>query len=222
MIKVAVATNASFKDHTLPIVIPSLLSCGFVPEDIRIFNAGCLSPGVDKYCGIDQRNLNHNSFEYSPLIDIVENSLECEYWFLLHDTCKAGPLFKTLMEQVPENKPDKVALKTFPSMSMGLYRYDYLMSVKDKLLPIKNTDYSEESLDKWKTWGVGNEDYILWKTEPAPSLYGTHETRNKWWVVDNDNWYGTGSIRRTEYYPALDLYKNKSNWGQSRVLKRKV
>ena len=26
--------------------------------------------------------------------------------------------------------------------------------------------------------------------------------------------YGTGTMRITEYYPALDLWKYKSNWGQ--------
>lgn len=222
MIKIAVATNTTFNALTLPVVIPSLINCGFEPADICIFNAGCLERSTSKYCEVDQRNLDHNSFEYSPLIDIIENCLESEYWFLLHDTCKVGPAFKHLLSQIPECKPEKIALKKFPSMSIGLYRYDYLLSVKERILAIKNCDYSEQSLDKWKTWGVGNEDYILWKTEPQPSMYGANDPKNRWRVVDNLNWYGTDSIRRTEYYPALDLYKNKSNWGQSKILKRKV
>jgi hypothetical protein len=64
---------------------------------------------------------------------------------------------------------------------------------------------------EWKLWGVPNEDYILWMTSPPAVLYNDSSHS----VTDYDNWYGTDIIRRTEYYPSLDIYKNKSNWGQS-------
>ena len=151
--------------------------------------------------------------KYSPLIDIVENKIESEYWFLMHDTCKTGPNFKELLyANIDENLPIKVALTTKPAMSMGLYRYDYLLSVKDKLLSIKNEDYSESTLQEWKTWGVPNEDFILWMTEPLPSLPKTDHTMV---FIGNENWYNTGSIRRSEHFPGFDIYKNKSNWGQT-------
>ena len=67
-------------------------------------------------------------------------------------------------------------------------------------------------MNHWKYWGVPNEDWIMWMTDPSPIIYNDNDN---WSVVDNDNWYGTETIRRTEYYPSLDLYKNKSNWGQS-------
>jgi hypothetical protein len=104
-------------------------------------------------------------------------------------------------------------------MSMGTYRYDYLLSVKDKLMSIKNTDYSEQSMNHWKSWGVPNEDWIMWMTEPQPLIYNNEPN---WSLIDNDNWYGTNTVRRTEYYHSLDLYKNKSNWGQSSELKRDI
>jgi hypothetical protein len=96
-------------------------------------------------------------------------------------------------------------------MSIGLYRYDYLLKLKDKLLEIKNHNYQEESMRKWKNWGVHNEDFILWKSEPSPCIYNNHS----WKIVNYENWYKTNTIRRTEYYESLDLYKNKSNWGQT-------
>ena len=103
-------------------------------------------------------------------------------------------------------------MKGKPAMSMGLYRYDYLLSLKEKLISIKNTNYSQDSMMNWKRWGVPNEDYILWMTEPTPLIYNNNDS---WTIVDNNNWYNTGTTRRTEYYPSLDLYKNKSNWGQT-------
>ena len=192
-------------------VIPSLIEAGILKQDIHVFSGGYLERSVKVVDEITYYELAHNSFEYSPLIDICENNIESEYWFLLHDTCKAGPNFKTLMVNIPENRPEKVALMGSPAMSIGLYRYDYLQSVKDQLLSIRNTDYSAESMNRWKIWGVPNEDFILWKTSPAPAVYENPGFD----IVDHANWYGTETIRRTEYYRSLDLYKNKSNWGQT-------
>ncbi len=30
-----------------------------------------------------------------------------------------------------------------------------------------------------------------------------------------NNWYNTQTVRKVEYYPSLDVYKNKANWGQT-------
>lgn len=212
-VKIAVATNINFYKLSLNVVLKSLVDAGIDPKDIHVFNAGFdESSYFVTEEGMTLYKLNHNSYEYSPLIEIVEKEIESEYWFLIHDTCQVGPKFKELLYNIPENKPEKVALRQHPAMSIGVYRYDYLLSVKDKLLSIKNSNYSEESLAYWKYWGVSNEDFILWKTHPAPPVYNNI---HNWQVINYDNWYGTGTIRRTEYYPALDLYKNKSNWGQS-------
>ena len=212
IIKIAIATNCNFYKHTLPVIIPTLLSCGINKDDIHVFNAGYESYSIDTIDGITYHYLDHNSYEYSPLIEIVDKKLESEYWFLIHDTCKVGSNFKKLLYNIPENKPEKIALKTTPAMSIGSYRYDYLLTIKDKLLSIKNTDNSYESRMYWKLWGVPNEDYILWKSQPNPIIYNND---NNWSVVCYENWYDSNTIRRTEYYNSLDLYKNKSNWGQT-------
>lgn len=219
MIKIAVASNINFYKLTLPIVIPSLLERGIESQDIHVFIAGFNEYRYEIKDNIHYHYLDHNSYEYSPLIEIVERKIESEYWLLIHDTCKLGPDFKELAYNIPPNKPVKLALKTKPAMSMGAYRYDYLITpeVTKKLIDIKNKDYSEESMNKWKIWGVPNEDYILWMTEPTPIIYNKN---NDWRVINYTNWYGTNTVRRTEYYPSLDLYKNKSNWGQSPILKR--
>jgi hypothetical protein len=212
MIKIAIATNKNFYELSLPIVIPSLLESGIEPKDIFVFNSGFDVFNMEIIDGITHYHLDHNSYEYGPLIEICDKELLSEYWFLIHDTCKVGSKFKELLNNIPESKPEKLSLKTSPAMSIGLYRYDYLLTLKDKLLSIKNTDYSEESMMKWKKWGVHNEDFILWKSHPKPIIYNNN---NHWEVVDYNNWFNTKIKRRTEYYPSLDLYKNKSNWGQT-------
>ena len=211
-IKIAIATNVNFFEFTLPIVINSLLCNGILPEDIHVFNSGFNEYNYKIENGVHYYQLTHNSFEYSPLIEIVEKELVSDYWFLIHDTCKVGPMFKELLYNIPETNPVKLALKASPAMSMGTYEYTYLLEIKDKIISIKNSDYSQSSMLHWKLWGVPNEDYIMWKTNPTPIIYNDNDN---WSIIDYNNWYNTNTQRRTEYYPSLDLYKNKSNWGQT-------
>lgn len=154
-----------------------------------------------------------NSFEYTPLIEIVEHNLTSPYWFLLHDTCIAGPAFKQLAYE-PPTAFEKVAMKYSPSMSIGLYRMDYLMRHKDRLTAIKNMDSSPGALQAWKQWGVPNEDYMLWKLQDSPTgLY--HPDKHgpdEWNYQGHSDVYKTGLPRRIEYFPQLDLFKAKSNW----------
>jgi len=211
-VKIAIATNIKFEQKTLPILIPNLVKNGINSKQIHIFSGGYETYGHTDTGGEHYHQLDHNSYEYSPLIEIVDKEIKADYWFLIHDTCMVGPKFKELMYSIPKHKPEKIALRIEPSMSIGLYSYDYLMTVRQKLLAIKNKDYSEYSMLFWKDWGFRNEDYILWKTAPKPELYLDDP---RFWVTAEENPYGTSTTRRTEYYPALDLYKSKSNWGQT-------
>ena len=211
-IKIAVASNIKFYKHTIPVILSSLKQAGISSQDIHIFNAGFDQYTTECVEGVTYHYLDHNSYEYSPLIEIVDKKIQSTYWLLIHDTCQVGPEFVKLLYQIPDSQPDKIALTTKPSMSIGVYKYDYLLSIQDKLYAIRNTDYTPEGLMEWKRWGVPNEDYILWMTDPTPAVYGSGEQCK---VFNNDNWYGTGTVRRTEYFSSLDLYKNKSNWGQT-------
>jgi len=212
MIKIAIASNKKFYKLTLPVILKSLIDAGISPEDIHVFIAGYDTYSFEINDKISYHKLDHNSYEYSPLIEIADKQIQSEYWFLIHDTCRVGSKFKQLLYDIPSPKPTKMALRSVPSMSIGLYDYQYLLSLKNDLLTIKNTDYSEESMMNWKRWGVPNEDWILWLHSPSPIIYGGYIACE---VIDHDNWYNTETNRRTEYYPVLDLYKNKSNWGQT-------
>ena len=212
LIKIAVASNKNFKNRSLPIVLPSLLRAGIERDLIHVFIGGYSEYKYEKNHDVHFHYLNHNSYEYSPLIEICEKQLQSDYWFLIHDTCRVGPEFKNKLFNLPAPLPDKIAMKIRPCMSMGAYKYEYLLSVKDKIMGIKNTDYSAASMSKWKDWGVWNEDYILYKTEPPPCIYPSHIQSQG---MGHHNWYNTGTDRIVEYYPGLDVYKNKANWGQT-------
>ena len=207
-IKIAVGTNKNFYEKTTPVIISSLLEAGVDKKSIVVFNAGYTSRRSIKRSGIRHIELDHNSFENSAFIDIAENEMESDYWFYLHDTCKVGPKFLELLLAAP-NGVDKIALRKFPSMSIGLYSYKYIIECRDILLKIVNRDYSPEALMREKLWGIKNEDYILWLNLPEKTLVYPNSQRQ---VVDSNNWFGTETKRITEYHQQLDLYKSKSNW----------
>ena len=121
--------------------------------------------------------------------------------------------FAALIQNIPP-ETEKVALKHWPSMSIGAYKYTYLKKHTDRLMSIKNTDHSRERVQYWKQWGIDNEDYMLWRENSTPcALYNSHlEHRQKFLVVEEAPWYDSKVVRRVEYYPQLDLYKNKANW----------
>jgi hypothetical protein len=214
-VRFCISTCQKFAPHTLPVIVPALLQSGVAKESILIVNGGWkASAETTDGQGVSMLLTPQNSFEYTPLIEIVEQGIESDYWFLLHDTCIPGALFHELALSLPVEAPEKVALKTTPSMSIGIYRMDYLMHHKERLLAIKNMDSSAESLQAWKQWGVPNEDYMLWKLGDAPThLY--HPDRHgpdEWNYQGHSDVYGTGFARRIEYFPQLDLAKAKSNW----------
>jgi hypothetical protein len=130
-----------------------------------------------------------------------------------------GKNFKKLLYNIPNDRPPKIALKANPSMSIGSYSYDYLKTVQDKIIEIKNKDYSFASMHHWKLWGIPNEDFVLWKMPPTPMVYNDN---SNWDVIDYQNWYDTDTIRRTEYFHSLDLYKNKSNWEPKDIMELNI
>lgn len=213
-IQFCISSCIGFSERTLPKIIPSLLECGILEKDILTVVGGCKNREEATLYGVKTILTPQNSFEYTPLIEIVEHNIERDYFFLLHDTCIAGGLFADLAHKVPVNKPEKVAMKFTPSMSIGLYQYDYLRRHAQRLMAIKNLDNSRDALQRWKQWGVPNEDYMLWKLADVPThVYHLDRHGNDPWNYQGHyDIYETGQPRRLEYFPQLDLSKAKSNW----------
>jgi len=207
-VKIAVGSHEKFYKKTLPIIIPSLIESGIKESNIIVFIAGCDIPYQELNDNIQFRFLNHNSFENSAFIDIIESDLKSPFWFFIHDTCKVGKNFKDLMLDVPEYA-EKVALRAWPSMSIGLYCHSYIIKHKNKLISTRNTNYNYDNLIEKKLWGIPNEDLILWLEEPEKThIYKNHCMQ----FLASENWFGENTKRNIEHHSNLDLYKSKSDW----------
>ena len=212
-INICVNSTKSFSEKTIPVIVDSLLECQIDSKNIFVIEGGHEQRTIEEKDTYTHIFTNHNSLEYTGLIDIVEYEMVSDYWFNIHDTCKVGKNFKKLLYNIPNNLPEKIALRSHPSMSIGSYKYEYLTKHRQRLLDIKNTDYSRESLQHWKQKGIGMEDYMLYKLQDVDTFrYNPEISDSGWNIIDGEDWYQTNIKRRIEYHPTLDLYKSKSNW----------
>lgn len=206
-IKFAISSNSNFANVTCPLLVNSLLDSGVPPEDIYFFIGGYkhyaqthTTPNIYK--------VNHNSFDLTALISVVDLGLKADYWFLLHDTMKAGENFYTKLKSFPiDPSSNTIQLKSGnSSMNVGLYKQSYLDEIKPQLISseYKNTDYGNpESLQRYKQKAVHKEDVFLRSNKYMSSFIVKHNS------ID---YYFNNIPRKVIHYPDIDLYKIKANW----------
>lgn len=211
--KIAISSVRKFSPYTLPIIIPSLLQ-SVEAKDIFVFEGGHDERWWEIRNGITYIRVAHNSFDYTALIDIVENELKSDYWFLLHDTCKAGPDFGRLVRDLPEGEPDVVCmLGSNPgTMNICAYKYDYLLSKKKEILDLKNTNYEDLDGAKRRATEAENmlqEGYVLYHPELFEASLNSGVP----------SIYKDGGVSRNErYFKNLDITKYQANYGASEFI----
>ena len=101
------------------------------------------------------------------------------------------------------------------SMNIGIYSQKIINDFKSFLLTKKNTN--ENECMKFKSVDY-NEDYIFNndKNNIVLNNYNIYDSCNSCnrTHAEPTDYYNTGTMRIVEYYPHLDLYKIKANWGQ--------
>lgn len=203
-IKIAINSNKNFSATTYPVVVESLIDSGISKKDIYFFEGG-----YDEYSviesDINRYQCNHNSIDFTALISIVDLGLKSDFWFMIHDTTKVGKNFFNYAKNF--NKSDK-GKKVYcgPSMNMGLYSHDLIVSNRDLLNKFKNYSNSKESLQKYKSLNVEYEDWLLNLCESPCYCNNPPETSGP---VD---YYNNGVMRIIEKYSEIDIYKMKANW----------
>lgn len=155
---------------------------------------------------------NHNSIDFTGLITLSElysNDVNQHYLYL-HDTCRVGANFYKKLKALETTIANVSSIKLNKkfSMNMGIYSQRLINQFKDFLATKKNTKESDTM--KFKSVDF-NEDH-LFKNDPSNILL---ENYDGWLVMGPPtDYYKTGTMRIVEYYPNLDLYKIKANWGQ--------
>jgi hypothetical protein len=214
-IAIVINSNIRFVETTTPRLIDSLLSCGFNENNILLICGGSTQPSSNFESRIPTFFVNYDSIDFSGLIFLSSFESSFTHYFYIHDTTFVGPNFKNNLLALGNDGYDVIALKSSPSMNIGLYSADYLSRKRDVLESIINTDLSDESLQNWKKWGVTNEDFLSWKSSAqvtsfdvlAESADGGNPK-----IIGEADFYENGISRRVEHYEYLDLFKVKANW----------
>lgn len=142
--------------------------------------------------GVKVKYVMDNSFEYSPLIDLVNHPQEydCDFVFLLQDTCSLG---KNFFRKVENFNPsfETIAVSSLEN-NFGWLKKDFLLSKKSFILSMKNCSKEKQLVNKGK----------LFKIAHAKT---TFQTNHK--VLSKKDVYNDKIFRITEYYDGVDLYK---------------
>lgn len=218
-IKVCISTIEKYAHKTIPDLLASLFEAGFSKEDIYVIEGGHQKSQKVEH-EVNYYQVDHNSFDLTALISVIDLDVQTNYWFLLHDTCSVGPMFKDLVSNVPHTNPDVIVLRNFPSMNIGLYKKEYLEKKRSVLMTMRNDDYTAEGIQSAKKKAIEQED-ILFK---QPDIRDRVRVYNPWLMkldgnykisaTDNHQYY---SDRIVEYFPQADLYKFKANFNLSRT-----
>ena len=213
--KIVINTTKRFSTHTIPPILRSLKRSGFKSSEILVKNGGHDKRGK-KLFNKNHRKLPFDSIDYTALIELGGRNYRAEHYFVIHDTVKVGKNFKEILWSVDPHSWDVIALRSKPSMNIGLYSAEYLRQKNHLLIGLKNSDYSLVNMEAVKSWGVTNEDYFGWgQSDVAITSYAdllSCPQNGDPIIVDECDYYANGVIRRIEYYEFLDFFKIKSNW----------
>lgn len=201
-LSIAISSHKSFYDKSLNELIPSLIISGVPREDIFVFIGGYNSyETLDNDYGVTMYTAPHNSFDFTALISIIDLSVQKDYWFSIHDTCKVGPTFYGKLLKLAKPNPTLKFTEQGRSMNMGIYSNEFLSKNKNKILNYKNLS---NDILSFKKRLVKEEDIFIKKSK------GLCKTLRE--ISEPTDYYGNGVKRIVEYFPDLDFYKIKSNW----------
>jgi len=170
---------------------------------------------ISKEMNIINIEINHNSIDFTGIISLIEilDDYTGEYreffnfdnFMYLHDTCKMGPNFLDIINDLKLIENESYSFE-FPSSNLGIYSTKFIMSIKDKILELKNISNEFSDLQHYKHLGVPMEDFIFKKNSQHKFL--NFETT----ISEPKDIYTHGIERIVIYYKHYDLYKYKANW----------
>ena len=194
MVKVMVAGFINYIDQTHNLV-KKLCSVGVPANDIYVVVTGNTQEKIEFNNDVVYHYVTHNSFEYSVLIEVIEQNIEEEYIFLIHDTCDVGDNFYSkLIRRIPM-KYDYYPACDEHWFNIGIYKTQALKNIGNYLVRLKNCN---------KQKGLIAEKVI-------PTLFRTPTTQK---TVD----LGVKDEIQTFYLPEFEIYKKQRHYQNSTTL----
>lgn len=233
-IKFCIPTSEQRFKKIKHVLLPTLLKNDIHPDDIYCFFAQSSSTSLvkDQDYNVNIINIDYNSIDFNAFIGIVDMGLISDYWFYLHDTCYVEDYFYKRIQKIEDFKDYDVirATESGTCMNYGLYKNEFLYSIKNALLNYRNYDFSKDSLQRQKSLAVHHENGLCYPLKVKHFL-NMNEPNNTYDISDlkfgsyscepvifNYNNYGPrqyyteDAYRILFFFKELGIYKRSANY----------
>ena len=158
---------------------------------------------MDTKYGVNYLACDHNSYDHTALIGILDSQLEDNWWFVMHDTCGVGPRFFHKLHEVGK-QDSHMALLEEGWLNIGQFSPDFLTSARNYILSLRNCTKMQAIFSE-KMYRRFSDGKFYCKSGQFRSL-GMHDI------------YENNTPRSVLYFPSLDLYKYQSYHDSSELM----
>lgn len=219
-----IVVNSCYKNYrtTIPPLLGSLKRAGVDCRQVHVV----IGESVEEKDQLDEVNVHFRrwaNMDDNGLNWLVEDEArthvpDSAFVFYMHDTCTVGVTFRAHLEswaeQVRRTQLVVLQLRPLPSMGMGWYQAGWLRSpeVASYLTERVNYDTSPTAVQQVKQ---SVEDAVF----RIAHFQGRAGVINQLpMIIERDaRPYGTTTARIVEHFEIMDVYKYKSNFGQTDV-----
>jgi hypothetical protein len=196
-LKIVISSYKSSYQNSGKKLIESLVqSNAFDSKQILLVVGGYDRTEQFEYLNCKAIKVNHNSYDHTGLIEVIEGEEQSKYWFSTHDTCIAGPNFLSSLLKYKVNK-DFVAMTEMGWLNMGIFSQKFLNSNKPFILSLKNCSKIRAILSERTFTRLGDYQFLT----PNSKVHRS---------IENGNIYEDNKKRNVLYFEELDFYKYQS------------
>ena len=194
--KIVISSHIKSYTKSAPKLIDSLVRNNLDTRKILLVVGGNQERYESTFLDCQTIFVNHNSFDHTGLIEILEGDHASDYWFSSHDTCIAGPKFVDFLMNYNPRK-DYVSMTDMGWLNMGLFKNSYLERNKDYIYSLKNCSKIRAILSERVFTRLEDYDFFIKDHDCIRSL-------------ENENIYNDDKKRNVLYFKGLDFYKYQS------------
>lgn len=200
-IRYIISSHVRYASFTLPRLLTSMNNID--PDDVFVALGGADRSEQRASDHATVFAVNHNSFDYTGIIEVIERELAGDWWFWMHDTCECGPEFRRLVEGNcdPTKEMTVVYVESNRNLcNFGLYNSALLHRHAGYFRSLKNLSKQE---------AISHEGALYRDDLGTKAIY----PNSGYHVIGHRDIYQNGTQRMIEHYSAVDLFKFKGNWG---------
>lgn len=159
---VVISSHVDYFGHTFDKLLTSLMENGISSNRILFFIGGSEIIGVKRLSGVKCHYVQHNSFDLTALIELVDSELNHGFYFLLHDTVLiASSRFSQIVDYYPVKSGMSYSVLKFPSKNIGIYSKEVLQENEKYFSDYKEFSLRNNDIQLLKMKAVETEDVIF-------------------------------------------------------------